>query len=147
VVVVVDEKVPDVRPGFTCTADITTATRANVLAVPIPAVAVRELVYDANGQIVKEPRDPKGRRSMEPVASASELKPGQARKETDGVFLLRSGKVEFVPIKMGVAGDKYFEVLSGLNPGDQVVTGPYNSVRTMTDGAAVKVDTKPALVR
>src|SRR5205823_2692327 len=49
VVVVLDEQVPDVRPGFTCTADITTATRKNVAAVPIPAVAVRELIYDAKG--------------------------------------------------------------------------------------------------
>src|SRR6185503_8637530 len=55
VVVVLDEPVPEVRPGFTATADITTATRKDVVAVPIPAVAVRELVYDANGQIVKEP--------------------------------------------------------------------------------------------
>ncbi len=51
VVVILDEKVPDVRPGFTCTADITTATRKGVAAVPIPSVAVRELTYDANGQI------------------------------------------------------------------------------------------------
>src|SRR6185436_10891312 len=54
VVVVLDEQVPDVRPGFTCTADITTATRRGVTAVQIPAVAVRELVYDATGQIVKD---------------------------------------------------------------------------------------------
>src|SRR5207344_436050 len=54
VVVVLDEKVPEVRPGFTCTADITTATRKDVVSVPIPAVAVRELIYDAHGQVVKE---------------------------------------------------------------------------------------------
>ena len=62
VVVILDELVPDVRPGFTCTADITTAKRKNVVAVPIPAVAVRELVYDANGQVVKEPKTDKRRR-------------------------------------------------------------------------------------
>ena len=123
VVVILDEAVPEVRPGFTCTADITTATRKEVVSVPIPAVAVRELVYDANGQVVKEP-----------------LKPGQTRKETEGVFVVRDAKVEFVPIKMGIAGDKYFEVLSALKAGDQVVTGPYNSVRGMEDGTAVKVD-------
>src|SRR5439155_14197170 len=119
VVVMLDEKVPDVRPGFTCTADITTATRGNVTAVPIPAVAVRELVYDANNQIVKAPIDPKRRRtsSVETVSSAAELKPGETRKETEGVFVLRSGKVEFVRIKLGISGDKYFEVLSGLKPG------------------------------
>ena len=72
--------------------------------------------------------------------SAAELKPGQTRKETEGVFVVRDAKVEFVPIKMGIAGDKYFEVLSALKAGDQVVTGPYNSVRGMEDGTAVKVD-------
>jgi HlyD family secretion protein len=142
VVVIIDEPVPDVRPGFTCTADITTATRKEVTAVPIPAVAVRELIYDANGQIVKEPKTDKRRRTPtpEPVASAAELKPGQTRKETEGVFVLRDGKAEFLPIKMGIAGDKYFEVLSGLKVGDQVITGPYNSVRGMADGDLVKVD-------
>src|SRR5205814_2366353 len=126
VVVMLDEPVPDVRPGFTCTADVTTATRANVAAVPIPAVAVRELVYDANNQIVKAPKDPRRKRtsSLDPVASAAELKPGEIRKETEGVFVVRSGKVEFVPIKIGISGDKYFEVLNGLKAGDQVVTGP-----------------------
>ncbi len=150
VVVVIDDKVPDVRPGFTCTADITTARRSNVAAVPIPAVAVRELVFDANGQVVKEPRDPNKRpagRGVEPVASASELMPGQTRKETEGVFVVRSGRVEFVPIKMGIAGDKYFEIVSGLKPGDQVVTGPYSSVRSMTEGSAVTVDTKQTPAR
>ena len=141
VVVVLDEPVPEVRPGFTCTADITTATRKNVVSVPIPAVAVRELVYDANGQVVRQPRTDKKRRpTVEPVASAEELKPGQTRKESEGVFVVRDAKAEFLPIKMGVAGDKYFEVLSGLKNGDEVITGPYNSVRGMTDGDAVKVD-------
>jgi HlyD family secretion protein len=144
VTVILDEPVAEVRPGFTCTADITTATRKSVVSVPIPAVAVRELVYDANGQVVKEPKTDKRRRpsSVEPVASAQELKPGQTRKEAEGVFVARNGKAEFVPIKMGIAGDKYFEVLSGLQPGDEVITGPYNSVRGMADGDAVKVDNK-----
>jgi HlyD family secretion protein len=142
VVVVLDEKVPEVRPGFTCTADITTATRTGVVSVPIPAVAVRELVYDANGQVIKEPKTDKKRRPspVESVASASELKPGQTRKETEGVFLVRDNRAEFAPIKMGIAGEKYFEVLSGLKEGDQVVTGPYNSVRGIADGDPVKVD-------
>src|SRR5207249_6205379 len=112
--------------------------------VPIPAVAVRELIYDANGQVVKQPRNDKRQRGsgVEPIAAAAELKPGQTRKETEGVFVVRSGRVEFVPIKIGIAGDKYFEVLGGLQSGDQVVTGPYNSVRGMKDGDLVKVDTK-----
>jgi HlyD family secretion protein len=143
VVVVLDEQVPDVRPGFTCTADITTATRQGALAVPIPAVAVRELIYDANNQVVKPPRDTRRRRAAtadKDNAAPAELQPGQTRKETEGVFVVRNGLAEFVPIKMGIAGDRYFEVLSGLAAGDQVITGPYNSVRGMADGDAVKIE-------
>jgi len=142
VVVVLDEDVPEVRPGFTCTADITTATRKSVVAVPIPAVAVRELIYDAGGQIVKPPQTDKRRPAGQAPPTVTELQPGQTRKETEGVFVLRSGRAEFVPIKVGIAGDRYFEVLSGLKDGDQVITGPYNSVRVMADGDLVTVDTK-----
>jgi HlyD family secretion protein len=144
VVVVLDEPVPEVRPGFTCTADITTATRTAVVSAPILAVAVRGLVYDANGQLVKEPRTDRRRRPTTPetVAAAVELKPGQTRKEPKGVFVVRDGRAEFVPIKMGIAGDRYFEVVSGLNEGDQVITGPYNSARGMTDGDLVRIDNK-----
>jgi HlyD family secretion protein len=143
VVVTLDEEVPEVRPGFTCTADITTATRQHVVSVPIPAVAVRELVYDAEGNIVREPKtDRRRRRLSDNAASSTELEPGQARKEAEGVFLVRSGRAEFVPIKMGIAGDKYFEVLSGLKDNDQVITGPYNSVRGMADGDLVRIDNR-----
>jgi len=96
--------------------------------------------------VVKEPTSDKKRRGAAdpvPAVSAAELKPGQTRKETEGVFVVRDGKSEFLPIKMGIAGDKYFEVLSGLKAGDQVITGPYNSVRGMTDGDLVKVDNNP----
>ena len=72
-----------------------------------------------------------------------ELEPGQTRKETDGVFVIRDARAEFVPIKIGIAGDRYFEVLSGLKAGDQVITGPYNDVRGMVDGDAVRVQPPP----
>ena len=143
VVVVLDEEVPDVRPGFTCTSDITTATRKTVVAVPIPAVAVRELVYDAKGSVVKKPRTENPRPQAQPAGPAPELEPGQTRKETEGVFVIRDGKAEFVPIKIGVAGDRYFEVLSGMKAGDEVITGPYNNVRTMNEGDPVRVQPAP----
>jgi HlyD family secretion protein len=59
------------------------------------------------------------------------------------VFVLRDGMAVFVPIKLGIAGDIYFEVLSGLSVGDQVVTGPFNSVRNIADGDAVRVEEPP----
>ncbi|HTG90579.1 MAG TPA: efflux RND transporter periplasmic adaptor subunit [Vicinamibacterales bacterium] len=143
VVVVLDEVVPDVRPGFTCTADITTATRSQVVAVPIPAVAVRELIYDAKGGIVKQPRVERGRGNQPAAPTPVELEPGQTRKETEGVFLIKDGRAEFLPIKIGIAGDRYFEALSGAKSGDQVITGPYSSVRGMADGDPVRVQTNP----
>ncbi len=138
VVVVLDEDVPDVRPGFTCTAEITTATRKNVVSVPIPAAAVRELTYDEKGRVVKPPRTDK-KRPADAAPETAELPPGHTRKETDGVFVIRDGHAEFVPIKIGIAGDRYFEVLSGIKAGDQVITGPYNNVRGMADGDPVQV--------
>jgi HlyD family secretion protein len=143
VTVQIDGQIPEARPGFTCSAEITTATRQQALAVPIQSMAVRELVFDANGQIVRPPRE-EGRRARGPETpvSAAELEPGQTRKEVEGVFVLRDGVAEFVPVKTGIAGDKYFEVLGGLKPGDQVITGPFNSVRNLKDGDKVKIDEK-----
>jgi HlyD family secretion protein len=143
VVVTLDDPIEDVRPGFTCTAEITTATRAQALAVPIQSMAVRELVYDKDGRIVRLPRRERRRgRTVEPTASAQELAPGQTRKEMEGVFVMRSGVAEFVPVKTGIAGDKYFEVLSGLKTGERVITGPFTSVRDLQDGDRVRVETR-----
>jgi HlyD family secretion protein len=139
VVVTIEEKIPDVRPGFTCTADITTATRKEVVAIPIQATTVRELVFDAKGNVVKEPEADKKTRRPGPVAAVAELKPGQTKKETEGVFAMKDGKAAFLPVKTGIAGEKYFEVLSGVKAGDEVITGPFNSVRDLKDGAPVKL--------
>jgi HlyD family secretion protein len=144
VVVTFDTEIPEVRPGFTCTAQITTATRTNVVSVPIQATAVREMVVDEKGDIVRAPQPEGNRRPRPGGVQASELKPGQSRKELEGVFVVRNGKAEFTPVKTGIAGEKYFEVLSGLKEGDNVVVGPFTSVREMADGAAVKVEAAPA---
>jgi HlyD family secretion protein len=143
VVVAIDGDIPDVRPSFTCTADISTATRKGVAAVPIAAVAVRELVYDdASGQIVRDERRDRRRRpsALETPAAAAARPAGPTRKETEGVFVIRDGRAEFVPIKMGIAGEQYFEVISGLKPGDEVITGPFSSVRTLAEGDQVEVE-------
>ena len=85
------------------------------------------------------------RRKRRPSAPHAYTSPaGQTRKETEGVFVMRDGRAQFVPVKVGIAGDKYFEVVSGLKDGDQVITGPFNNVRNLRDGDEVKVDTKPA---
>ena len=137
--VTVDGEIPDVRPGFTCTAEITTATRQQAIAVPIQATTVREMILDKEGNIVRD--ETKGPRSRRPTAvQDDELKPGQERKELEGVFVVRDNTAVFVPLKTGIAGEKYFEVTSGVAVGDQVIVGPFASVRELRDGAAVKIE-------
>ena len=138
--VTVDGQIPEVRPGFTCTAEITTATRDGAVSVPIQATTVREMVVDKSGNIVREPKNGKRPRPGATSVQASELKPGQERKELEGVFVVRNNTAEFVPVKTGIAGEKYFEVLSGVKEGDQVIVGPFSSVRDLADGAAVKIE-------
>jgi HlyD family secretion protein len=136
----VDDVIPDVRPGFTCTAEITTATRNAALSVPIQAMTVREMVIDREGNIVRNDKAGRGRGGIGSV-QAAELPAGQERKELEGVFVVKDNKASFVPVKTGIAGEKYFEVLSGLKAGDQVIIGPFNSVRELKDGGPVKIDT------
>ena len=139
VVITLDEEVPNVRPGFTCTAEITTAKKQNVTSVPIQALTVRELLFDPQRKIVREDTtDRRRNRSESTTAASNEPPPGHTREETEGVFLLRDNKAVFNPVKIGIAGEQYFEVVEGLKPGDQVITGPFASVRELADGQEVR---------
>jgi HlyD family secretion protein len=147
VTVTIADQIRDVRPGFTCTAEITTATRGQALSVPIQALTVRELLYDEQGNVIPEFRPPKPRFQFGPAASAAapapattELLPGQKREETEGVFLIRDGKATFVPVKLGIAGERYLEILGGLKEGDRVITGPFESVRGMYEADTVNTN-------
>jgi HlyD family secretion protein len=140
--VMLDHTVPNVRPGFTCTAMITTATRQKAVAVPIQATTVREMIVDAEGNVIREaPQKPgEGRRS---APATQDLPPGQTRKELEGVFVLNNDHAVFTPVRAGIAGEKYFEVLGGLNTGEQVITGPFSSVRSLKDGDLVHIAKAP----
>jgi HlyD family secretion protein len=145
VVVTLDDAIEDVRPGFTCTAEITTAVREQVVGVPIQATTVREVIVDEAGEVVRPPDgDRRVRRGGAGTVQAAELEPGQSRKELEGVFVVIDGRARFTPVKMGIAGDRYFEVLSGVAEGDAVIVGPFASVRELADGAAVKAQAAPA---
>ena len=142
----IDSEIPEVRPGFTCTAEVTTARRDKVTSVPIQAMTVREMVIDKNSGSIVHDDKPGGRgrgRGGLGAVQAAELPAGQERKELEGVFVVKDKKAVFVPVKTGIAGEKYFEVLSGLNAGDQVIVGPFSSVRELKDGGPVKVETAP----
>jgi HlyD family secretion protein len=141
VVITLEEPVPDIRPGFTCTAEITTAKRQQVVSVPIQALTVREMLYNDKGEMVRETpnRRRRGTNIETPLSASNEPPPGHTRKETEGVFAIRDGKAIYLPVKVGIAGEQYFEVLDGLKAGDQVITGPFSSVRELADGQAVKI--------
>ncbi len=121
-----------VRPGLSCTAKITTATRSHVLSIPIQALTVRQ-----KGQL-DQPK-PGQKRVLTPATQKAE------REELQGVFVVNNGKAEFREVKTGITGATDIEVLSGLKDGDQIITGSYQVIRTVRNGSRVKVDNKVPL--
>ena len=114
----------ETRPDFSATAKIVTDTRTQVLTIPIIALTVRE---------------------NEELAADTAGAPGQAKKkevgkkDAEGVFIVGAdNKVTFRPVKVGIAGDKYFEVVSGVKDGEKIVGGTYQAIRELKDGALVK---------
>jgi HlyD family secretion protein len=123
---------PTLRPGLNATADITTARKAGVLAIPIQAVVVREI--SKQGKV------------MDPAAvQASESDPGappEKGQEKEGVFVVVDGKATFRPVKTGIIGETEIEIGDGLKEGEEVVTGSYKTLRTLKDQAKVKPEVK-----
>ncbi len=126
--VTLDSEVPEARPGFSCTADITTSTRVDATSVPIQALTVREVYPDAEGNFHARTRDEEWPPS-----------PPVEGDEIEGVFVLRDGRAHFTPLKIGIAGEEYFEVLEGLREGDEVIVGPFDQVRDMLDRDRVRI--------
>jgi HlyD family secretion protein len=106
-----------IRPGFSVSADIITGTRTHVPAVPLAAIVVRD--------------SPKGERT-----AAGRL------KTEDGVYLLKDGKAVFAPVRTGLTGELMVEIVEGLRPGQEIVTGPFKALRTIKDGDKVLVATE-----
>ena len=69
---------------------------------------------------------------------------GHTRKEVEGVFAIRDGKALFVPVEVGIAGERYFEVVKGLSQGDRVITGPFDCVRNLFEADDVREAPAPA---
>jgi HlyD family secretion protein len=118
-----------VRPGLSCTAKITTATRPHALAIPIQALTIRQ-----KGQLT-EPK-----KGEAPPTDPAAIK--AAKEEEQGVFVVKDGKAEFREVKTGISGATDIEVLSGLDDGQELVTGSYQVIRTIRNNAKVKVDNK-----
>jgi HlyD family secretion protein len=117
---------PTTRPDFSATAKIITDTRKNVLSIPIIALTVREDSL--------EKRD-SGAVTLAKTTSAKQV----GKRDVEGVFLVgKDNKVTFQPVKVGIAGEKYFEVVSGLKEKDKIVGGTYQAIRELKDGSRVK---------
>ena len=131
VVITLDESPVVLRPDLSATAEIVTDTRVGVVAVPIIALTVRP-----DSVVVAGDDEPDAAPAAD-SANADEL------NEIEGVFVVREGKVTFTRVELGIAGQEYFEALSGVQIGDTVVAGPYQAVRDLQNGDLVR-NTAPA---
>src|SRR5215210_7996156 len=114
----------DIRPDLSCTARIVTDTRNKALSIPIIALTVRDHEKVPN--------------ESETGPKVDTLRERFAKREAEGVFIVRDGLATFRPVKVGVAGDEYFEVLEGIREGETIVAGTYQAIRDLKDGAKVR---------
>jgi HlyD family secretion protein len=130
VTIALDSPPDEIRPGLSCTAKIVTATRRNVLSIPMQALTVRK----------KGDLDP----PKEGVQASTDRVTEKARnEEVQGVFIVQDGMAQFKKVETGITGATDIEVLSGLNEGDTIITGSYKVIRSIRNAAKVKVDNRP----
>jgi HlyD family secretion protein len=133
VVVALQDPPPNLLPGLSATARITTATRTTALAIPIQALTIRQ-----RGELEPEK---KGKAK----AAATSPADAKAKEELQGVFVISNKKeAVFVPVTTGISGTTDIEVTQGLKEGDEIVTGSYKVLRTLRNGASVKIDNAAA---
>ncbi len=132
VVVTLDGPSKELRPGLSCTAKITTANKKNVLSLPIQALTMYDPALDLA----------KSRGTVQAASSPSNTKSNPVQ----GVFVVEKDshgrlRAKFVPVITGITGATNIEVLSGLNQGQEVVAGPYKTLRDLKGGTLIKRDT------
>jgi len=122
----------ETRPDFSATAKVVTDMRTKALSIPIIALTVRE-----NEELA-------GKDSAVRVGAGSTPTKEVGKRDVEGVFVVGTdNKVTFRPVKVGIAGERYFEVLSGLKAGEKIVGGTYQAIRELKDGALVKEAAAP----
>ena len=131
VVVTLDTPTDELRPGLSTTAKITTAAKSNVLSLPIQALTMFTPPASVN----------KGNVEAASTSSTAKAAPEQ------GVYVVEKDahgkqRAKFVPVTTGITGATDIEVLSGLQDGQEIVIGPYKTLRTMKNGALLKRDTQ-----
>ncbi len=131
VVVALEAPPEEIRPGLSCTARITTATRPKALSIPIQALTVRQ---KGDLAAVKP-----GEKKPE-TESPAEIKAG--KEEIQGVFVVKNGQASYKKVETGITGATEIEVTSGLGEGEEIITGSYKAIRTLRNETQVKVDNK-----
>lgn len=117
----------ETRPDFSATAKIITAQRQNVLAIPIISLTVQENESASAGDTAATAA--MGRAPVRQVG----------RRDVEGVFVVgEDHKVAFRPVRIGIAGEEYFEVLEGLTENERIVAGSYQAIRGLKDGTLVR---------
>ncbi|HEX7917791.1 MAG TPA: hypothetical protein VF454_00230, partial [Gemmatimonadales bacterium] len=127
--VTLDHPPADIRPDLSASAKIVTDVRKGALAIPIIALTVRQHTGVPGAD--RPVQTPVGGAAP---AAADSSKP----KETEGVFVVRGGVATVQPVKVGIAGAEYFEVVTGLTAGDTVVAGTYQAIRDLKDSTRVR---------
>src|SRR5881397_3070780 len=133
VVITLDDPPPELRPGLSCTATIETATRQQIVTAPIQALTIREF----------DPADPIAQSTGAVAVTAPAARANKKKVEKEGVFVINNGVAFFRPVKTGITGTTDIEILEGLTENDQIVTGPYQVLRTLADNARVKIQKVP----
>jgi HlyD family secretion protein len=136
VVIALHEPPDEIRPGLSCTAKITTATRQGVTTIPLQALTVRQ-----RWQL--DPPPAKGVQAASAPAQPDPIAEKKRKEELQGVFVIKGDEAVFREVKTGITGATDIEVLSGLEPGEEIITGSYKIIRTLQNQAKVKVDNKP----
>jgi HlyD family secretion protein len=116
----------ETRPDFSATAKVVTDVRTKALSIPIIALTIREdsALTDADTAVALGRQRP-----------AREV----GKRDVEGVFVIGAdNKVSFRPVTVGIAGDKHFEVITGLEEGEKIVGGTYQAIRELKDGALIR---------
>jgi len=139
VVIAMDSPPEEVRPGLSCTAKVTTATRERAVTIPIQALTIRTAAD-------LEPKKKKGSGSETVQAATEKLSAtppkDKKKEEIQGVFVVTSKKAFFRKVTTGITGASDIEVLDGLKENEEIITGSYKVLRTLRPESAVKVDNR-----
>jgi HlyD family secretion protein len=134
VVITLDNPPAELLPDLSTTAEIVTEMRPQALSVPIIALTVR----DSAGKKFRSGVDAKAGEDGAAEATRIEARRNQ-QAEVQGVFVIRDGKADWVPVEVGITGGEHFEVVRGLRGGETIVAGSFQAVRELEDGDLVKV--------